>query len=232
MDFHPYCNQHVHKKLSIVPPCWLVKVNSLVSIDLSIKEKNMNALSKITIATAALLSMGALTACQSTANRPDQPTRGSHHHPLTDQEKEQRRANFEQMKQACNGKSVGDSAQVTLSNGKTITGQCELGFRPTHPAGQMAPQNAPMPAPNATGDQPPMPPKDQAMMRHHKHRGDFKVFQHVCDGRAVGQALKVTFKDKTVFGTCEVKFRPDHHHKHFFKHEAPTNAPVVSTAAA
>ncbi|WP_343595675.1 hypothetical protein [Acinetobacter sp.] len=204
----------------------------------------MNTLSKITIATAALLSMGALTACQSTANRPDQPTRGSHHHPLTDQEKEQRRANFEQIKQACNGKSVGDSAQVTFNNGKTITGQCELGFRPTPPAGQMAPQNAPMPAPNATGDQPPMPapnvtgdqppmpPKDQAMMRHHKHRGDFKVFQHVCDGRTAGQALKVTFKDKTVFGTCEVKFRPDHHHKHFFKHEAPKNAPAVSTAAA
>lgn len=221
----------------------------------------MNTLSKIAIATATLLSMGALTACQSTATRPDQPQQGHHlrhGHQMTPQEQEQRRANFEQMKQACDGKNAGDAAQVSFKD-KTISGQCQLSFRPNPPPagqampqprdGQPAPQNAQLPPPqdgqpapapqngqlppppqNGANGQPPMPPKDH-MMKHHKHRGDFKAFQHVCDGRTAGQALKVTFKDKTVFGTCEVQFRPDHRpHKHHFKHEAPANAPAPAAS--
>ena len=105
----------------------------------------MNTMSKIAILTASVLSVGALTACQTTTAPKD--AKGPHqfdgrHADRMDRKmspeqreafkarQEQRKQAFEQIKKACDGKAVGQAVQVKLGE-KTIDGSCAIHFKPT-----------------------------------------------------------------------------------------------------
>ncbi|QIO08034.1 hypothetical protein [Acinetobacter lanii] len=103
----------------------------------------MNTMSKIAILTASVLSVGALTACQTTTAPKD--AKGAHqfdgrHADRMDRKmspeqreafkarQEQRKQAFEQIKKACDGKAVGQAVQVKLGE-KTIDGSCAIHFK-------------------------------------------------------------------------------------------------------
>lgn len=115
----------------------------------------MNKLSKIALTIVTLVSMGSLAACQSTQQPPKPPAdpmmgaKPDHRpmmkpHRMTPEQRAQRQAEFEQLQKACDGKAAGQPVQLQLGN-QTVTGTCEMRFKPNK-ADRMAPPPAP-PAP-------------------------------------------------------------------------------------
>ena len=99
----------------------------------------MNAMTKIAMLTTGLMTMGALTACQTTTAPQDQDPRHlkAHHkqanmtpeqRELYKQKRAQRQQMFEQVKKACDGKAVGSAVQVK-SGEHTIDGTCIITFK-------------------------------------------------------------------------------------------------------
>lgn len=103
----------------------------------------MNTMSKIAMLTASVLSVGALTACQSTTAPKD--VKASHQfdgrhgermdRKMTPEQREafqarlaERKAAFEQIKNACEGKAVGQAVQVKFGE-KTVDGTCAIHFK-------------------------------------------------------------------------------------------------------
>ena len=106
----------------------------------------MKAMTKIALISASVLSMGALTACQSTSNVNEQKDHSrmmKHHegqkqHRLTPEQREQFKAAraermqlHKQIQQACDGKAAGSAVQIKAGD-KTIDGQCKISFKPDH----------------------------------------------------------------------------------------------------
>ncbi len=99
----------------------------------------MNAMSKIAIFTTGLISMGALTACQTTTapQAKDSHPLKAHHkqdrmtpeqRELYKQKRTERQHMFEQVKKACDGKAVGNTVQIK-SGENVIKGSCEIHFK-------------------------------------------------------------------------------------------------------
>ena len=102
----------------------------------------MKAMTKIIVVSASVLSMSALTACQSTKNVPsqDHPQMMKHYQDhkgrhLTPEQREQfkqmhaQRAELhKQMQQACDNKAVGSAVQVKAGD-KTVDGTCQIYFK-------------------------------------------------------------------------------------------------------
>ncbi|MQW90827.1 hypothetical protein GFH30_02510 [Acinetobacter wanghuae] len=105
----------------------------------------MKAMLKIALVGTSVLSIGALTACQSTNNvqSPDQAHMMKHHadkqhhkdHRLTPEQREkfaaarQQRAELnKQIRQACDNKAVGSSVEIK-SGDKTLAGTCAIHFK-------------------------------------------------------------------------------------------------------
>lgn len=51
--------------------------------------------------------------------------------------------------------------------------------------------------------------REQFHQARMEHKQFFKQMQNACDGKAVGQATQVNVKDKTIDGTCVMRFKPD-----------------------
>lgn len=129
-----------------------------ININVGIK---MNKLSKVVMLAATVVTMGSLAACQSTTGPQEPPARhmmddapqGKHfmkrHKLIPEQRAEmqqrraERQAQFEQIQQACVGKTVGQAIQVKVGD-KTIDGTCQIRFKPNKMDDRMAP-----PAPTA-----------------------------------------------------------------------------------
>lgn len=99
----------------------------------------MNAMTKIAMLTTGLISMGALTACQTTTAPQDKDPRHfkAHHkqermspeqRELYKQKRAERQQMFEQVKKACDGKAVGTAVQIKAGE-KVINGSCEIRFK-------------------------------------------------------------------------------------------------------
>lgn len=104
----------------------------------------MNSMTKIALVGASALSIGALTACQSTNTVKDKDSdharmmhdhHQKHDHKMTLEQREQfqqaraeRKQVFEQIQKACDGKSVGQSVQIKAGD-KTIDGTCSMHFK-------------------------------------------------------------------------------------------------------
>ncbi|KGT48025.1 MULTISPECIES: hypothetical protein [Acinetobacter] len=102
----------------------------------------MKAITKTILVSASVLSMGALTACQSTNNVQSEthPKMMKQHHDqrehrLTPEQREkfqQKRAEYaelqKQIRQACDNKAVGSTVQVKAGE-KTIDGTCNIYFK-------------------------------------------------------------------------------------------------------
>lgn len=99
----------------------------------------MNAMTKIAIFTTGLISMGALTACQTTTAPQDKDPRHlkAHHkqdrmtpeqRELYKQKRAERQQMFEQVKKACDGKAIGSAVQIKTGE-KVMNGSCEIHFK-------------------------------------------------------------------------------------------------------
>lgn len=105
----------------------------------------MKAMTKIAVLSASVLSMGALTACQSSnsVQSPEQARMMKHHAEKHDQKERrlspeqrqqfeaarQQRAEFnKQIRQACDNKAVGSSVEVKAGD-KAISGTCNIYFQ-------------------------------------------------------------------------------------------------------
>ncbi len=99
----------------------------------------MKSNTKIALVTASLLSMGALTACQSTSapkHEHDSRMMGHQHgHHMSPEQREQfkqmraeRKAMHQLMQQACEGKTAGQSVQIK-SGEKAVEGTCNMVFK-------------------------------------------------------------------------------------------------------
>lgn len=109
----------------------------------------MPSMTKLALVTTGVLSMGALTACQSTPTPQDvSPKAHSHqkHHAdsrgqhLTPEQREQfkqaraeRQQVMRQIQQACEGKAAGQTVQIK-ANDKSINGSCQVRFVPDREA--------------------------------------------------------------------------------------------------
>ncbi|EHU3265767.1 hypothetical protein [Acinetobacter baumannii] len=106
----------------------------------------MKMTAKIALFSAAIVTMGSLAACQSTT-QPPKPEHGmmqdgprdGHHHRM--KHRAERKARFEQIQKACEGKAVGQTVNVQVGD-KTLEGTCNLRFEPKRP---QPPVNAPAP---------------------------------------------------------------------------------------
>ncbi|NNH39103.1 hypothetical protein [Acinetobacter terrae] len=101
----------------------------------------MNSMTKIALVGASVLSIGALTACQSTHTVKDKDSdharmmhdhHQKHDHKMTPEQREQfqqaraeRKQVFEQIQKACDNKAVGQSVQIKAGE-KTIDGTCSM----------------------------------------------------------------------------------------------------------
>ena len=105
----------------------------------------MNSMTKMALVGASVLSMGVLTACQSTSTVQDKdgdhPRMMRDHHPkhernMTPQQREQwqqaraeRQHMMKSMKTACDGKAVGSAVQIKAGE-RSIAGTCVTHFTP------------------------------------------------------------------------------------------------------
>jgi Spy/CpxP family protein refolding chaperone len=100
----------------------------------------MNKMTKIALATASVLSVGALTACQST-QAPKDMEQSQHMHShyqkdrhMTPEQREQfekmrteRKQVMQDIKKACDGKAVGSAVQVKAGE-QTLEGTCAISY--------------------------------------------------------------------------------------------------------
>ena len=109
----------------------------------------MNSMTKIALVGASALSIGALTACQSTNTVKDKDSdharmmhdhHQKHDHKMTPEQREQfqqaraeRKQVIEQIQKACDSKAVGTAVQVKAGD-KTIDGTCVMTFKADHKA--------------------------------------------------------------------------------------------------
>ena len=103
----------------------------------------MKAMTKIVLVTASVMSMGALTACQSTQGSKDdhqgrmmdRQNHNQQHHKMSPEQREemkqmraQRKEMREQIQKACDGKTVGQTIQVKVGQ-QSVDGTCNMIFK-------------------------------------------------------------------------------------------------------
>lgn len=188
----------------------------------------MNLTKKILLATCGVLSVGALTACQSHPEPQEQPHRmmdGRHADRMTPEQRaehEQMRAEhkamFKQMKQACEGKTAGQTVQVTAGT-QTIDGQCQVVFQPDQKhgrgmhfghhsmqddAGMMRPQR---------GEKLTDAQRQQMVQQYDQRLKEKQAFQQAvetaCKGQTDGKAVQIKAGEQTLSGKCAVRFFPN-----------------------
>lgn len=188
----------------------------------------MNLTKKIVLATCGVLSVGALTACQSTPEPQDQPHRmmdGRHGERLSPEqraEREQMRAEhkemFKQMKQACDGKTAGQTVQIKAGT-QTIDGQCNIVFQPDQKRGH----GKHMGQPPMQGDEGMMRPqrgekltdaqRQQMVQQFDQRLKEKQAFQQAvetaCKGQADGKVVQIKAGEQTLSGKCSVRFFPN-----------------------
>ena len=198
----------------------------------------MNHMTKIALAAAGILSMGALTACQSanTAKDTDHPQRmhgQKHDRHMTPEQREQmqemraeRHEVMSQMKRACDGKAAGATAQVK-AGGQTINGTCAMAFSMDKPErceysgrrGEHRPMGADQPergefrGMHMQRGEPLTDAKraeltQQFDQRLAERQAKQQAIAKACLGKADGAAVQIKAGGQTINGKCEVRFQP------------------------
>lgn len=190
----------------------------------------MKAMTKIALVTASLISVGALTACQSTTAPQDNSGSkmmqhdGGWHHKTPEQREQmkqmraQHKAMREQVEKACNGKAVGEAVQINAAN-KTINGSCAMVFKADRSAmremkhemrhdqhGMMYGHRGEERMKNMTEAQRAQI-QQQRQQKRAQYRAEWEAVQQACAGRPQGQAIQVKLGEKLIKGTCIVKFK-------------------------
>ncbi|MEG0483302.1 MAG: hypothetical protein RR575_10080 [Acinetobacter sp.] len=192
----------------------------------------MKAMTKIALVTASLLSMGALTACQSTQGPKDEHQghmMGGHHghNKMSPEEREQMkqmRAQHkemrEQMQKACDGKTIGQTVQIKAGD-KTIDGTCNIVFKADRKAmkemkqnlrhegkenGRMMRHDGPR-MKDMTEEQRAQI-QQQFEQKRAERKAQWEAVQKSCAGQPANKAIQVKLGDKLLDGQCVVKFQP------------------------
>ncbi|OTG80856.1 hypothetical protein B9T33_07705 [Acinetobacter sp. ANC 5054] len=208
----------------------------------------MNNMTKMALISAGVLSMGALTACQSTTAPKDadhgrmmKQHHGDHERKMSPEQREhfkemraEQRQVFTEMQKACDSKTVGTAVQVKAGD-KAIDGTCVMTFKADRKAMK-----------EARGEHKPMRGEHRPMrgdMQGHMQRGepmtdaqraeltkqfDQRLAQRqakqqaiakACQGKTDGTAVAFKVGEQQINGKCEVRFQPK-------APVAPTAAPV------
>lgn len=197
----------------------------------------MQTITKIAFIGASVLSMGALTACQSTNNvaNNDHSQMMKHHegkkeHRLSPEQREQFKAKraermqfAKQIQQACDNKTVGSAVQIKAGD-KIVEGQCNISFKADRKdmKGQRGEQHG------MKGEHRPMRADVRGGMMRGEVLTDAKraelsqqfnqrlaerqalqtAFAKACQGQSHGKAVQVKAGTQTIDGKCMVHFQP------------------------
>ncbi len=198
----------------------------------------MKAMTKIALVSASILSMGALTACQSNPGAKEGADghpmmHGGEHHKMSPEQREQmkqmraERHEFKkQAKSACDNKAVGSAVSFQV-NGKTIDGTCAINFRPDRDA-MKALRDTDRAKDKAdhtklhfkrgqelTADQKAQleqqraERKAQFEQKRAERQAKWEAIQSACAGQSNGKQIQVKMDDKLIPGTCFVHFKPN-----------------------
>lgn len=195
----------------------------------------MNAMTKIAMLTTTIISMGALSACQTTTAPQDKDSRqfkGHHHDRMTPEQREQfkqhraeRKQMFEQVKTACAGQTAGTAVQIKTGD-KVINGSCEIQFkvdrkdqkqmRGEHRAmkGEHRQMHGEARGFNHKRGEPMTDAKRQQLTAQYAQRlatrqAQQQAFAKACVGQTHGKAVQIKLGEKTVNGQCQVRFYPE-----------------------
>ena len=209
----------------------------------------MNNMTKMALVGASVLSMGALTACQSTSTPKDaehgrmmKQHHGDQDRRMSPEQREhfkkmriEQRQVFAEMQKACDGKAVGSAVQVKAGD-KAIDGTCTMTFNADHKAMKQEMKNA-------RGEHKPMRGGEHRPMRGQMQRGEpltdakraeltkqfdqrlaegqakQQAIMKACQGKTDGSAVAIKVAEQQINGQCKVRFQPK-------APVAPTNAPV------
>ncbi len=193
-------------------------------------------MTKMALVGASILSMGALTACQSTANTQDKnhPRMMKEHHGKYDRKMspEQREAfqksraehreTMQQIHKACDNKSAGSTVQIKAGE-KSIDGTCVMTFKPEHKKldkqldKKMRQEHRPMHGNIAQGEF----KRGEALtdaqrvelvkkfdQRLAEKQARQQAIAKACKGQKDGKAVQIKAGSQTVDGKCEVRFQP------------------------
>lgn len=187
----------------------------------------MNAMSKIAIISASVLTMGALSACQTTTAPQENKQYKKHHHQHISAEmrekhradKTERKAYFEQAQKACDGKAVGQAVQIKVAD-KVIDGSCNIYFKADRKDMK-----------HARSEQRPMRDLEQNRgLRHSSgelltdakraeltkqfdqrlanRQAKQQAFLKACEGQTHAKAVQIKLNEKLINGQCQVRFQP------------------------
>lgn len=198
----------------------------------------MQAMTKIALISASVLSMGALTACQSTSNVPNNEHRqmmkhhheGKKQHHLSPEQREQFKAKraerlqfAKQLQQACDNKAVGSAVQIKAGD-KTIDGSCTIVFKADRKNMQgqrgehrgMKGEHRPMRADvrggmmrgEALTDAKRAELTKQFDQRLAQRQAQQQAMLQACQSKKDGTAAQIKAGEQTVNGQCHVRFQP------------------------
>ena len=209
----------------------------------------MNNMTKMALVGASVLSMGALTACQSTSTPKDaqhgrmmKQHHGDQERHMSPEQREhfkkmriEQRQVFAEMQKACDGKTVGSAVQVKAGD-KAIDGTCTMTFNADRKAMKQEMKNA-------RGEHKPMRGGEHRPMRGQMQRGEpltdakraeltkqfdqrlaerqakQQAIMKACQGQTDGSAVAIKVAEQQINGQCKVRFQPK-------APVAPTTAPV------
>lgn len=203
-------------------------------------------MTKVALVTASVLSVGALTACQSTSSTQEQSRmmHGEYKHRMSPEQREQmqqmraqHRDIRNQAQKACDGKAVGQTVQIKAGE-KTVDGTCNTIFI----ADQKTREQMHQEFRRIGAEQGKMHRQDRTRMqemteeqriqvkqeltqKRAERQAQWETIQKSCEGQENGKMVQVKIGEKTLSGTCVVKFQPQ---KPLQQNLTPT-APAATT---
>ena len=190
-------------------------------------------LAKISIATASLIALGTLTACQSTnspkENVSTQKMHGKYDHEQRKHMKKmhtEQREGMKKIKAACDGKAAGTATQVQIGD-KTIEGTCNLVFKADRKdfkdaraeskpmRGEHKPMQGEMRGKMGAMPSEPLTDAQRAELtkkfdqRLAQHQANQNAMAQACQGQKAGTTIQLKMGEQTINGKCEVRFQPN-----------------------
>ena len=195
-------------------------------------------MTKIALVSASVLSMGVLSACQSTntakENEPSHSMKkhhAEHQMKMTPEQREQRQQMhaerkkiYAQIKQACDHKTAGQSVQIQAGE-KTIAGTCAMTFKADpQTAKQMRSQQHGMKGQHRPmrgeingmhmRDAEPLTDARRAELtqefsqRLAERQAKQQAMAKACQGKTSGQAVQIKMGEHSINGQCQLRFQP------------------------
>lgn len=201
----------------------------------------MKQMTKMALIGASVLSMGALTACQSTTAPKDndhgrmmKQHHGDHDRRMSPEQREhfkqmraEQRQVFADMQKACDGKATGSTVQVKAGD-KNIDGTCTMVFKADRQdmkkaRGEHRPMRGDIRGQMQRGE--PLTDAKRAELtkqfdqRLAERQAKQQAIMKACQGKTDGSAVAIKVGEQQINGKCEVRFQPK-------APVAPTPAPV------